>query len=292
MSWSLFRKQSFLGIDIQADSIRLVELGKDQGNYRIIRAAILPLAAGIVVNQKIIAWSECLEVLKAGIKSHGIKLTKRVAIALSSKLVKIQYLEVPSSFDELAIDAEIYKHNSLDPTKRHSFCIDFAKIAVTEAGYSRIAYAMTSEAYVLQCVESLYELKLAVKVIDVDILALKRAISFYLPVFKTSMDVSAILYQVAKRYLFLVYQGDDIIVHQWWDEVEPDPEWFENKLARYQSAFRTQPIQRLAILGVINPNFNSTISEVYSEADLRQLMNMPADLMIATGLALYGVTDD
>lgn len=163
-----------MGLDIQPHVIRLMQLRQSGKRFQALQMAALRLQEQVFVEGKIrdfepIRWLLNEEVKKR--KLAGIA----TAIQIPANLVRLQTIQIPSGLSRDAIKEEIKLQLEKDfPGLSDSLAIDFSIERAEMAGYSSVHFVVTREEYISQYVSCINATGLIVKIVDVDIYALKR----------------------------------------------------------------------------------------------------------------------
>lgn len=96
------RKSDIIGLDIGSNSIKLIQLNDDNGNYTLSKFGIAPLAPEMIVEGTIMDSVRCVEALQNLLKDQSIS-TRNSVISLSGHSVIVKKVSLPQmTEDELA----------------------------------------------------------------------------------------------------------------------------------------------------------------------------------------------
>ncbi|BCX82515.1 type IV pilus assembly protein PilM [Methylomarinovum caldicuralii] len=117
----LFRRKQppVLGIDISAAAVKLIELGRSNGRYRVESYGVEPLPPNAVVDRNIADVEAIGRAIKAAVKKSGTRL-KHAAVAVSGSAVITKTITLPAEYseqdleDQIQLEAEQYIPYSLD----------------------------------------------------------------------------------------------------------------------------------------------------------------------------------
>ncbi len=173
------RSISLVGLDISSTSVKLLELSKQGGSYRVESYGVEPLPANAVVEKNIndvegvsIAITNLLSRIKAG--------TKNVAVAVAGSAVITKTIELDASLSEDDMEMQIrVEADQYIPYQLDEVSIDFDVIGEVD-GNSELV-----EVLLAACRNETIELKqeavemagMVAKVMDVEIYAMERAYS-------------------------------------------------------------------------------------------------------------------
>jgi Tfp pilus assembly PilM family ATPase len=162
----------------------------------------------------------------------------------------MQHIQLPAGMQDSHIETEIYAQVTRDfPSMTEALCIDFFEAPHKQAGYSDIFFVAVRQEYLWQYVNCVNAAGLKVKIVDIDIYALKRAVSFVLTPLVATNEAQAMVCAMNNIASFIVFNGRDILFHQQWDMIDAID--FHSQLkSRIQIFFATFGhiiIRRLAI---------------------------------------------
>lgn len=176
MRFNPFSQHSILGLDIQADGIRLVKLNKKR---QIERMLTKPVPDQVFWEGKLTNWEKlhvCLSELVIEERLNGMA----AAICLPHDQVKMQRIQLPVSLSDADIEAEIFLHLQKDLfPARDTVRIDYSILAQQENAME-IFFVAASDNYLSQYVACVNASGLKVKIIEVDVFAAKRAVKILL----------------------------------------------------------------------------------------------------------------
>lgn len=174
---SFYRRSSQIGLDIQADKIRFVEIKKPakKSSYQIIHLGEYVVTETIFSEGKIKHWEELkiiLQKLATQYQWRGVK----AALAMPAHLVRSQSIQVPAGLTEGEIEIEVYLHLQRDlPGITDTLCADFMVAAQKNADFLEVYFTAARQEYVSQYVECVNAAGLFVKLVDIETDAVTRA---------------------------------------------------------------------------------------------------------------------
>jgi len=176
-----FKKKSnpLVGIDISATAIKLLELSKSGGTYRVESYAVEPVPANSVVDKNITDMDAVGEAIGRAVKRSGTKLkTAAAAVAGSSVITKI--ITMPADLSEADLESQIeLEADQYIPFPLEEVAMDFEVIGPTAENPDRVDVllaASRSENVDLR-VATLEIGGLDVKLIDVEAFALENTVA-------------------------------------------------------------------------------------------------------------------
>ncbi len=220
MKFPFFRSPSWVGLDVQPDSVRLIQLRKIKKGFLIERLGFQPLPTGVFVEGKIKVWDRLCSVLSEWVHTWDIK-NQATAITLSAQLVRMQHIQLPSGMPSKDIEAEIHAQIARDfPGMTEALCLDFTELRHEQTGYSDIFFVVTRQEYLSRYVSCVNAAGLKVKMVDVDIYTLKRAVNLALPFQILASQAAVLLYLTNRLVTLIIFNEREILLHQQWDMVD------------------------------------------------------------------------
>jgi len=172
------KANTLLGIDISSTSVKLLELSRQGGRYRVEAYAIEPLPAGAVIEKNIAELEGVGQALSRALIKAGTRL-KRVAVAVAGSAVIAKTIELEASLsddemeNQLTIEADQYIPYPLDEV-----AIDFEVQGASTRHPGRVSVLLVA------CRKEHVEVREAVlalaglsaRVVDVEAHALERSL--------------------------------------------------------------------------------------------------------------------
>lgn len=220
MKLSTFFSRELIGLDVQSRSLQLVKLKKKRNGFWLEQAIKKPLAEEIFFEEKNTSWEKLSFQLAELVHELSIK-NLPVALTLPANLVRMQHICLPLGLTEKEIEAEISQQIQRDlPGMNDALCIDFIATPAKTPHYADIFFAAARQEYLAQYVECVNAAGLKVKLVDIDIYALQRAINFMLPFSPSKNKINALIHVANHKAAFMVFTADKMIFHQQWDFIE------------------------------------------------------------------------
>jgi Tfp pilus assembly PilM family ATPase len=268
-----FSQPSLIGLDVQPGSVQLVKLKKTKHSFLLEQIVTASLPSDVFVEGKIRRWEVLCSLLSEIVQVQGMR-GLAAAITLPVNLVRMQSIILPSGLSDVAIEAEIYARVERDlPGMTEALCIDFTESQQKNTGYSTVFFTAVRQAYLSHYVECVNASGLKVKIADVDIYSLSRAICFALQFQPKSSEIIAIVHLGLGIATLLFFNGHDIMFHQHWDIVDVDAIRFSAQFKRnielFQATVRHSDIQQLAVCG--DPEMIATMTRYLAQAGTFQL---------------------
>jgi type IV pilus assembly protein PilM len=246
---SLFSQPSVVGLDIQSDGIRLIQLKKSKHQYHLEQLAISKLPAGLFMEGKIKQWDLLLSALSELVLQLDIK-NQLTALSLSANLVRMQHIQMPAGMQEIHIETEIEAQVARDfPSMTEALCLDFVEKPHKREGYSDIFFIVARQEYLRQYLHCVNAAGLKVKMVDIDIYAMTRAVSQGLTPTINTNEAQAFLHVVNNVASFIIFNDQDILFYQQWDiiDVTDFHSRLKSQIKIFFSTFAHVTIQRLAV---------------------------------------------
>jgi type IV pilus assembly protein PilM len=124
---SLFKRKPapVIGLDIGSASVRLLELSRAPGGYRIERFAIEPVGQGVVVEKSVEDIEAVSNAVQRAVKASGSR-TKNCAIAVSGSMVYTKTISLPSNLTEADLESQVQvEANQYVPYPLDEVSLDF-----------------------------------------------------------------------------------------------------------------------------------------------------------------------
>lgn len=197
------KTKSLLGIDINADSIRLVELSRLGSNHQIETCINMPLTASMPDDLVVTALKETLA-------QTQIK-TKNTAIALSHSAIIFKEIEIVPGLSNKEI--ENFLHFNIEkyagePANNISFDYQLIETGAKTDEHITLRLITVRRERVEKCIKLLQEANLYPKIIDIDSYALERAVRQQ---FKTVTGLLAVINIDAGAILIVVIDCEKMV---------------------------------------------------------------------------------
>lgn len=193
---ALFRKKSqiYLGIDISSTAVKLLELSKSGGRYRVESYGVEPLPANAVQEKNIVDVEGVGDAI-ARLVSRTRPSSKMAAVAVAGSAVITKMIEMDASYsegeieDQLRIEADQYIPFPLDEVR-----MDFEVIGPAEDGSDKVDVLLAaSRTENVEIREDALEIGgLQAKVVDVEAYAMERAFQLVLPQLPNAAELETI----------------------------------------------------------------------------------------------------
>lgn len=176
----LFSRRSIplVGIDISATAVKLLELGRSGGRYRVESYAVEPLPANSVVDKNISDVEAVGEAIGRAVKKSGTK-TKTAAAAVAGSAVITKVINMPGDLSEEDMENQIQiEADQYIPFPLEEVSMDFEVLGATENAPDRVDVLLAaSRSDNVDVRRAALELGgLAAKVIDVEAFALENTV--------------------------------------------------------------------------------------------------------------------
>ena len=100
------KSTSLIGVDISSSAVKLLQLSRSGGRYRIEHYAVEPLPANAVVEKNIVAVEPVGDALRRALARSGTK-TKTAAAAVAGSAVITKVIAMPAGLSEDALEEQI-----------------------------------------------------------------------------------------------------------------------------------------------------------------------------------------
>ncbi|HEY9034704.1 MAG TPA: pilus assembly protein PilM [Pseudomonadales bacterium] len=176
---SLFKKKHvpILGLDISSTSIKLLELGRVAGSFRVESYAVVPLPANAVVENNINEPDVVADALRKVVEKAKTKAS-HAAVAVSGSAVITKIIDMPSDLNEDQMESEISNDaEQYIPFPIEEVALDFEILRPVPDDDERVEVLLAACRLenVDSRVETLEAAGLVAKVVDIEAFAMERA---------------------------------------------------------------------------------------------------------------------
>ncbi|MFT7130149.1 MAG: type IV pilus assembly protein PilM [Gammaproteobacteria bacterium] len=186
MFGSLFGKKRLvpvLGLDISSSSVKLLEISKSGGQYRIENYAVTSLPPNVVVEKNIAELEPVAEAIRKVATISKCKL-KTAAVAVAGSAVITKLIEMPAGLNDDSMESQIsLEADQYIPYPLDEVAIDFEVQGLSEINPDRseVLLAACRRENVDLRVDALEMADFVTKVVDVEAYALERAFELIRP---------------------------------------------------------------------------------------------------------------
>lgn len=173
------KSSTLLGIDISSSSVKLLELSRAKGRYRVESYAVEPLPQGSVVEKSIVAMDGVGQALARVVAKSGTK-ARSAAVAVAGSAVITKIIELDASLTEDEMEEQIrFEADQYIPYPIEEVSLDFEVQGPSPRSSSRVEVLLAAcRNENVEARETALKLAgLVPKVIDVEAYALERACS-------------------------------------------------------------------------------------------------------------------
>lgn len=171
------KKPAVLGVDISSTTIKLLELSRGDGAFKVESYAVVPLPANAVVEKNIVDSDAVANAIQSALLRSKTKLTT-AAVAVTGSSVITKMIEMDAQLDDDAMEAQI----NLEADQYIPYPLDEVAIDFTVMGPSPDHTDM-NEVLLVACrsetvdarVDALEQAGLTAKVVDIEAHAIERA---------------------------------------------------------------------------------------------------------------------
>lgn len=204
------KRKSLIGLDIHASEIRLLQLKKVKQRFAVEKFDILELPHGAIKDGKINNATLIRERMGQILRILDVQ-NDEAAIALPANSVITKRIKLSTSLSDEEQEAEIaanLKHYF--PGMIDDVCFDFAPVGMRDDEFYDVLVAVARREQLNDYVDVVEQAGLAVKVVDMDSLALARSIGFAYP---TKKPVAVLDLSMSAGQVFVI-QNHEIIFYQ------------------------------------------------------------------------------
>lgn len=294
-----FHAEPLLGLDIHPEEVRFVKVLKKNGKIQIIQWGRMDLLDHIIHEGKI----ENREQLKEVLQNVASKLlTKQRAVAIALPFIKAmsKRIKLPRLLNDLEREAEISSHLPYympGVTDRLNF--DFVSLQQLDEEHDEVLLVAARQEQVMEYVTVVEEAGFTVKVVDIDIFALIRAIRFCYPLY-LFQEVIAVLEVNVTQLRLLIFQQNEILFCQEWEMKQKNPtdvyQEVQHKLQLFFSMHKNLKLNRLVLCGIAT--YLSELTIILKETfeipidHMRPFFNefqsSSSQMLVSCGLAMRG----
>lgn len=174
------KNQDFFALDIGASAVRVLQIIKKGGQWVVMGAGQAPITRNVVADKSILDTTALAKAIDMATKSARIK-SKNVYASMPSSQATIETINIPADLDEMEredyVSVEASNHI---PFPVEDVRMDFDVIGKSEADDELLEVMLVAAKsdHFQMMVDSIREADLNVEVMDVDELAIERAMGF------------------------------------------------------------------------------------------------------------------
>lgn len=177
----LLRRKSppLLGIDISSSAVKVLELSRVAGQYRVESFGVAPIPRGAIKDHEIKDVTAIVEAVRQAV-SHSKTALKQAAVSVSSSSVITQQLQLESELNEKELEAQLaFEASGYIPYPMSEVYSDFQVLGPSPTVPSHVDVLLVASRMEQVDVRSdiLVEAGLQPRVMDVECYALSRASS-------------------------------------------------------------------------------------------------------------------
>ncbi len=171
---------SVLGIDIGSDTIKVVEVAKARGGYRLLGYGIVPTPPNSVQDGDVRDPELVGEALRQLLKMHRFKANRTVSAVQGTKSTVVRIIELPRMARGELADTMTFEVERHIPFAASQIIMDYSVVdrpgEPADSANMEVLFAAVQEEVVELHVQALRKAKLKPKAIDVQPLALSRSL--------------------------------------------------------------------------------------------------------------------
>src|SRR5690606_9548066 len=171
------KPRAVLGLDITSSTVKLIELSRSGGKFRVESYMVRPLPPNAVVEKNISDTEAVAETIRKVVAQSKSKLTD-VACAVAGSAVITKIIEMPEDLNDQAMENQIAPGaDQYMPYPLEEVALDFQVIGPSEStpGQVDVLLAACRQENVESRQQVIEEAGLKAKVVDVEVFALERA---------------------------------------------------------------------------------------------------------------------
>ncbi|OGT38648.1 MAG: hypothetical protein A3F12_05925 [Gammaproteobacteria bacterium RIFCSPHIGHO2_12_FULL_38_14] len=211
MGYFSFRPPALIGIDCQANILRIVKLKKIRSSFLVEAIIKEELPREIFSEGQAIQWELLHQKLSQIVEDYQLS-NQYAAIAMPSYLAKMHVLSFDHDANDEDILLEIHHYLADDlPHFTDEFCIDFIKYKVNQHKI-RVFFVAVKREYITQYLEHLQACHLKIVMLDIDCLVLVRAFQQLMPIHSNTPH--AVIYIKDQSVCLIVFNAEGLIFYQ------------------------------------------------------------------------------
>jgi type IV pilus assembly protein PilM len=171
------KKPALLGVDISSTTIKLLELSREDGAYRVESYAVVPLPANAVVEKNIVDSEAVSNAIQTALLRARTKVTT-AAVAVTGSSVISKIIEMDAQLDDGAMEAQInVEADQYIPYPLDEVAIDFTVLGPSpdHVDMNEVLLVACRSETVDMRVDALEHAGLTAKVVDLEAHAIERA---------------------------------------------------------------------------------------------------------------------
>ncbi len=227
-----------VGVDIQPDGIRIARFGRlGRSGFRLDCVDRRCLAIPPSVSRSKMDWAALGDLMNQMVKAHRLQGQPAV-VSLPASAVKMQRVQFSGELQTYAVEAAIQgrlRHEI--PGLTEMVCVDYLTMPSAGGKEKEVYYAAARQALLAQYVDCAASAGLEVKIVDVDVCALRRTFSHAAGISCAENTVHAVFVEIKEMTEFIVYNHQVILFHQF--EKTSHQQSVAAILARQQRQFHT-----------------------------------------------------
>lgn len=168
-----------LGIDISSTVVKLLELSRNDGYYRVESYAVVPLPANSMQERNILSVEGVGETIKKAVKSSGTR-SKLAAVAVAGSAVITKIISLPANLSEDDMEEQIrIEADQYIPFPIDEVYLDFQRLGATQKTSDMVDVLLVASRIenVDLRVNALEHAGLTAKVVDIEAYAMETAFS-------------------------------------------------------------------------------------------------------------------
>src|SRR3990167_2044328 len=206
---------SFIGLDISPQGCNMVRIKKNRHHFLIEQVATTSVPPALFAEGKISRWDLLNTLLTEFVQTFGLT-GMATAIHLPANLVKMQQMQLPRGLTSAAIETEIDGRLRRDlPGLAETLSIDYIESSSANSPYLDVFFVAARQQYLTQYLDCVNGAGLKVKIVDVDIYALKRCVETAFTL--SQEEVQATWLITLNSAMLIMSFRQEIIFYQHWN---------------------------------------------------------------------------
>lgn len=210
MKFTILHKPHFLGLDIQAHDMQLLQLKENRNQWEVVKSASYILPESVNLEGNHFNLSLLSNTLLKMVAEQELK-NAYIAVSLPNHLIRMKRVVLPyavNSNNDVIAEVELQIRKEL-PGMNDALSIDYHILNDRNASQSEICFVATRQTYVQQYVHCLTESGLIVKVVDAEICAVYRIMTTAIARLLKQTRLTSVLIFYFQIHYFAIVKGDD-----------------------------------------------------------------------------------
>ncbi|MFT3790671.1 MAG: pilus assembly protein PilM [Rudaea sp.] len=273
MNFFQTKSTALLGVDISSSAVKLLQLSRSGGRYRIEHYAVEPLPPNSVVEKNIVAVEPVGEALRRALARSGTK-TKLAASAVAGSSVITKVISMPAGLGEDALEEQIQiEANQYIPYPIEEVSLDFEVLGPAKDAPDNVnvLIAASRTENVDLRVSALEVAGLTAKVVDVEAFAMENACRLIADQFTVPVDAIVAIVDIGATMTTLIVLKNQRTIYSR-EQVFGGKQLTEEIMRRYGLSYDEAGIAKRQ--GGLPESYEVEVLEPFKEAIVQQISRL------------------